>query len=171
MFDSVYKWTPFYPNEIKYYQADLHCRHLTMVEHWITGKWLRSLKGWIRTPKGNRAFFSSPSVSGTWKDKKWQVTFTHIYASKVFNMGKAFYACNTFYMSNAFNMLNMFFSWSPLQAPSTLIQSGLEFRTFEYRIHSKTERFKVPFSIRNIATSLGCFIQKIFFLYIYNGQG
>jgi hypothetical protein len=44
--------------------TDLHCRHLTMVEHWITGKWLRSLKGWMRTPRGRRAFFNKASVSG-----------------------------------------------------------------------------------------------------------
>ena len=33
-----------------------------------------------------------------------------------------------------------------IQNPKLSIQSGLEFGTFEFRIHSKTECFKVPFS-------------------------
>ena len=35
-----------------------------MVVHWITGRWDKSLKGWIRTPRGRRAFFNNASVSG-----------------------------------------------------------------------------------------------------------
>ena len=35
-----------------------------MVVHWITGRWERSLKGWMRTPSGNLAFFNKASVSG-----------------------------------------------------------------------------------------------------------
>ena len=39
-------------------------RHRTIVVHWITGRCDRSLKGWMSTPSGSRAFFSSASVSG-----------------------------------------------------------------------------------------------------------
>ena len=42
----------------------LQLRQRTMVVHCMTGRWERSLKGWMRTPSGSRAFFSSASVSG-----------------------------------------------------------------------------------------------------------
>ena len=57
------------------------------------------------------------------------------------------------------------------------LQSGLEYRTFEFRIHSNSERFKIlisngsvfkpPFKNRTIQNgrySLGNFIYKIFLL-------
>ena len=69
-----------------------------------------------------------------------------------------------------------------IQVPTT-IQWGLEFRTLEYRIHSKTERFDVLISnvrisngpyhsktehlnIQNGRFKLGCFKYKKFLLYI-----
>ena len=61
------------------------------------------------------------------------------------------------------------------------LQSGLEYRTFKFRIHSNSERFKIqisngsvfepPFENRTIQNgrySLGHFICKIFLLYIVN---
>ena len=38
--------------------------HLTIVWHWMTGRWLRSLNGWMRMPRGSRDFFRTDSVSG-----------------------------------------------------------------------------------------------------------
>ncbi len=80
----------FFLTNVKYFQffnSHLHCLHLTMVWHCMTGRWLRSLKGWISTPRGRRDFFRIVSVSGI-LEVKWEKLVDASHTTLVFPNAK-----------------------------------------------------------------------------------